>query len=391
MLKRIVPLALVALVFGGLIVYSQFRPQSWRVSGVIEADEIRLGSRLGGRVAKVFVEEGQRIEAGEVLLQLEPYDLLQRENEALATLAARTAEYDRLRRGLRTEEKLQAHARHGQFQARLELLEAGPRQEDKEAARGRLEVAEAALKLASQDFKRVGNLIQTGAATQQELDKATEEYNAARSNRIVRQQELAILEAGSRPEEIREARARVDEALQAVQLAENGFRTEEIEAARAARDAAQAVLDAILEQKKELTLVSPSAGIVEALELQQGDLVPAGAPVLSVMNLDRLWVRSYVPERQLELHVGQRLTVTIDSLPGENFSGELTFISRQAEFTPSNVQTPDERSKQVFRIKVTLPHGDERLRPGMSADVWLRDPPEGDASNRPAALAETAP
>lgn len=383
MLKRMLVLLLAAVVFGGLIIYSQFRPKPMRVSGVIEADEIRLGSRLGGRVAKVSVEEGQPIKAGEVLLELEPYDLLQREREAQATLAARTAEYDRLRRGFREEEKQQARARHSQFQARLELLEAGARQEDKEAARGRLEAAEATFKLASQDYKRITSLAQTSAATQQELDKATEEYNAARSMRVVRQQELALLEAGSRPEEIREAKARVEEAWQAVQLAERGFREEEIEQARAAQDAAQAALDAIFEQKKELQLLSPCDGTVEALELQRGDLVAAGAPVLAVMNLERLWVRTYVPEGLLEWRVGQSLAVTIDSLPGETLRGEVTFISRQAEFTPSNVQTPEERAKQVFRVKVGLPPGDPRLRPGMSADVWLREPaPSGDARSK---------
>ena len=93
---------------------------------------------------------------------------------------------------------------------------------------------------------------------------------------------------------------------------------------------------------------------------------------LSVIDTSRLWVRAYVPENRMALQVGQKLRVTIDSFGKESFTGTVTFVSRQAEFTPSNVQTPEERSKQVFRIKVELPAND-RLRPGMSADVWLEE------------------
>jgi HlyD family secretion protein len=85
-----------------------------------------------------------------------------------------------------------------------------------------------------------------------------------------------------------------------------------------------------------------------------------------------MWVRAYVPENRLHIKEGQQTRVTIDSYPDESFAGEITFISRQAEFTPRNVQTPEERSQQVFRIKVHLQEH-ERLRPGMAADVWLED------------------
>ena len=89
-----------------------------------------------------------------------------------------------------------------------------------------------------------------------------------------------------------------------------------------------------------------------------------------MISTEKLWVRAYVPQRFLQLQVNQKLTVTIDSLPNEDFTGDVTFISRQAEFTPSNVQTPDDRARQVYRIRVML-QKDDRLRPGMTANVWL--------------------
>jgi len=187
----------------------------------------------------------------------------------------------------------------------------------------------------------------------------------------VRKQELDLLKAGTREEEKREAKARLDGAEQAWILAKKGYRSEEIEKSKAARDAAQAALNVIREQKKELAITCPVDGVIEALDLQKGDLVPAGAPVLSVMDGSHLWIRAYVPQNRVGLHVGENLRVTVDSFPQEAFQGEVTFIARQAEFTPSNVQTPEERSKQVFRIKVALKNARAKLRPGMTADVWL--------------------
>ncbi len=371
MIKRITILVMVVACLAALIFYSQLRPELPHVSGIIEADEIRLGSRVGGRVAKVYVEEGQTIEQDELLIELEPFDLVERENEAARALAAREADYQRLANGLRPEEVAQAKARHDQLKARLDLLEAGPREQEIEASRARLRVAEAELKLARQLYDRHAELVQRNAISTEEFERSSEEFEAAQAMLVVRQQELRILEVGAREEEKREARAAVEEAQQAWQMAAQGFRQEEIDQAQAARDAAQAALDAIRRQKEELLITSPLAGRVDALDLQPGDMVAAGAPVLSIVDDQHLWVRAYVPQNRVGMQIGQQLRVTVDSLPQRSFLGTVSYISRQAEFTPSNVQTPEERSKLVFRVKVTLEDTGPGLRPGMTADVWL--------------------
>lgn len=371
MLKRLLLILFVAAVLVGLIAYSQYRREPAIVSGFIEADEIRLGSRVGGRVAVVHVQEGQRVKKGDPLIELEPFDLLEREREAEATLTAREADYERVSSGFRDEEKAQAKARYDHLAAKLQLLENGPREQEIEAARARLLAASSNLELAEENHQRTVDLFERGAGTREQLDRAADELQAAQAMKIVRQQELSLLEAGSRREEIEQARAQLEEARQAWELAKNGFRQEEIAAARAARDAAQAGLDALKARKKELQITAPAGGVVEALELQPGDLAPAGAPVLSIVDDSHMWVRAYVPQNWLHIKVGQELDVTVDSYPEERFAGEVTFISRQAEFTPSNVQTSDERAKQVFRIKVALKQGLEKLLPGMAADVWL--------------------
>lgn len=376
MLKRVMTFVGLALVLAALLVYSQWGTEPLKVSGFIEADEIRLGSRVGGRVRRVHVEEGQEVRTDQTLVELDPFDLLERRAEAEAQLAARQADYERLKAGFRLEEIAQAKAHRDQLAARLEKLEQGPRRQEILVGRAQLELAQAQLELAQQVYSRTQGLLNQRAASPQDMDRATQELRSAQATVAVRRQELALLEEGTRPEEIEEAKAQLEEAEQASNLKLRGYREQEIAQAKAAMEAAAASLKAMVRQIDELEIKAPVDGVVEALELQVGDLVPADGPVLSLMDTRRLWVRAYVPENRLNIQIGQGLSVTVDSFPGERFAGRVSYIARQAEFTPGNVQTPEERSKQVFRIKVTLDEGLGRLRPGMAADVWLE--PESD-------------
>lgn len=378
MVRRVFAVLFFAAALAGLIAYSQLRPVSQHVSGFIEADEIRLGSRVGGRVQEVLVEEGQKVEAGQLLIKLEPFDLAEQLKEAQAQLAARQAELEKLEAGNRDEEIGQAKARYEQLRARLDKLVAGARPQEIDAARARLEVAKAEARFATLNFNRSQRLINTNAITPEEMDRATETLESAKANVALREEELSLIEAGTREEEIREAQATVEEARLAWELAKQGYRKEEIAAAKAAHESAAAAVAAIEDRLDELAIKSPVAGNVEALELEPGDLVAAGAPVMSVLDNSHYWVRTYVPQRWMSLKLGQQVVVTADSVPGRTFPAEITFISRQAEFTPSNVQTPEERAKQVFRIKATLKDGLDVLRPGTSADVWLDKVPVED-------------
>ncbi len=161
-----------------------------------------------------------------------------------------------------------------------------------EAARGRLQFADSELTLAKQNYERSTQLADGIAISRAEFDTISERLAATKALLLVRKQELDLLESGTREEEIREAKSRMDEAEQAWILEKNGYRKEEIDKAKAARDAAQASLDVIREQKKELSITCPIDGVIEALDLQPGDLVPSGAPVLSVMDVSHLWVRA---------------------------------------------------------------------------------------------------
>ncbi|MEO8495320.1 MAG: HlyD family efflux transporter periplasmic adaptor subunit [Planctomycetota bacterium] len=373
MTQRIAAGFIAVAVLVGLLVYSQMRVEPLKVSGYVEADEIRLGSRVGGRVKAVHCQEGETVTAGTLLVELEEFDLLARKAEAAAQVAASGAELARLKNGFRAEEIAQAQARVEGLAAKHKILVDGPREEEINAARARRDLAIAQVERAKRTYDRLMDLFTTenGSVTREEIDRSTEEVKVTQDTQRVREEELKLLEKGSRAEEIAVAAAELKEAEQALQLVTAGNRPEDIAQAEASVAAVQAALVAIEVQLNELQIRASVDGVVEAIDLQPGDMIAAGAPVLSLMDTRTLWVRAYVPESRLNIAIGQEVRVTADSFTSESFRGKVTFISRQAEFTPRNAQTPEERSKQVFRIKVTLLDGLDRLRPGMAADVWL--------------------
>ncbi len=359
-----------ALLFG-LLMYSQMQTGPFHVSGFIEAEETRVGSRVGGRVKQVFAVEGEPVPDDGILLELEPFDLFERRAEAVARQAERRAEFDKLTTGFRQEEKDQAQAQVEQLEALVRKLHSGPRPEEIDSARNEAQEAEANYERAVSDFQRMEQLLGKGSVTRDQYELAAADLKAARATWDARRSRLALLEKGTREEEIDEAEAQLRAAQAAFALVNNGYRAEEIAQARAALEAADALVEQIERQIAELTVKGIAGQTVQAVDLYPGDLVGANTPVISLIDSNRLWVRAYVPENRLELRDGDKVSIRVDSFPEERFAGHIAFVSEEAEFTPRNIQTPEERSKQVFRIKVIIDEGTDRLRAGMAADVFL--------------------
>lgn len=372
-MRRVIIISVVlAVAIIGWLYWQQHRPVPFVVSGFIEADQIRVGSRVGGRVAEVIAIEGQRLKQGAPLYRIDPFDLKEQLAEAEATLEASRAELDRLKAGFRPQEIEQARARRDQAAAMLAKLEAGPRPREIEIAREKLNAARANVELAQSESERLSKLREERQAAGVELDKATRELKSARAEAAAAEQELGLLQEGTRKEEIAQAKASLAEAGQGLKLTEAGYRAEDIAKAAAQVQAAEARLNAIKVRLAELTVAAPCDCQVEAINLRPGDLVAPNAPTVSVLDLSRMWVRTYVPEGRLgEVRLDETVPVRVDSFPNELFHARISFISQEAEFTPRNIQTPEERSKQVFRIKAMLRDGLDRLRVGMIADVLL--------------------
>lgn len=356
------------------LAWQQYRPEPLIVSGFIEADEIRVGSRVGGRVADVFAREGQRVSRNAPLFRLDPFDLEASLAEAVARRDAARAELDRLRAGFRAEEVEQARARRNRAAAVVQRLVTGPRPEEIQMAQEELNRAQAQLTWAESEYERLSGLRERADAARAEYEAAARTLKTARASKGMAEQQLALMLEGSREEDIAEARALLAEAEQGLTLLEAGYRKEDIARAEAQLAAAEAAAAAIRVRLSETTVMSPCDCVVESFDLQPGDLVAPNAPSVSLLDLTKLWIRAYVPERQLRYaEPGREVPVLIDGLGDTAFPGRITFVSREGEFTPRNVQTPEERGKQVFRIKVEIISGAEKLRVGMAGDVRLSD------------------
>jgi len=369
---RIALFVVVIAALAGVLVYSQHRQPAEKVSGFIEAHDIRVGSRVGGRISRVVVNEGDEVKKGDVLLELEPFDLQEKLKQAQADLAQKQAQLQRLENGNRPEEIAQAQARRDGLAAKYDELKAGPRQAEIIEAQAFMDHANVQMKIAQDNFDRVSKSFAARGASQDEMDRATSQLRDAQAEVAVRKARLDSLNEGYRKEDIAAAAAQLAEADAGLALMKAGARAEDVAAAKSAVDGQNAVIAALQRQLAELKITAPADGKIEAVDIRAGDLLPANAPALSMLESSELWVRAYVPEDRMNLKLGDKVRVTVDSVKGD-FTGEVTFVSRQAEYTPSNVQTVEGRSKQVFRIRVTLDEaGKKKLRAGMSADVWLK-------------------
>jgi multidrug resistance efflux pump len=312
-------LVAVAVGLGFFWPFSQ-RHETLILPGVVEVQEVRLGSKVGGRVAEVSIMEGQIAEPGQVLVR---FDLPELEAQAS-----------------------QQRARVAALEAELEKAIKGPRPEEIRQARGDVAAAEADVTLALEEFERADKLYRQGSLAKAEYDAAVAARDRSRGRAASLQARLDLLLAGTRPEDIELARAQVAEAR---------AKLKEIEA-----NLAEGVVRA------------PERALVEVVAVRKGDLVPPNMPVVRVLRADDLWVKVYVPETQLgKVRLGQEVTVTMDSYPERRFKGTVFFIANESEFTPRNIQSIDERRHQVFGVKIRVVDPQGIFKSGMAAEVTL--------------------
>jgi len=296
-------------------------------AGHVEATEVQVASKVAGTVTELDVAEGDRVAAGDRIARLDTVDI------ALALRAAR--------------------AERDLADANLRLRLNGSRREDVAEARAQLERAQSDFATADKDLARFAALQAAGSGTERALDDARNRRETA----------AAALEA----------------ARQRLQRLERGFRPEEIDAARAQASAAAARVAQLAQQMADAAIVSPTAGTVTSRPVERGELLGPGAVVAVVTDIDHAWLTAWVAEPDLaRIRLGQAAEIATDD--GQSRNGRVTYIAPQAEFTPKNVQTRDERVKLVFKVKVGLDNADGLFKPGMPATARLR--PAG-AQGRP--------
>jgi HlyD family secretion protein len=341
-------------------------------SGTVETREIQIGSKVGGRVTEVGVEEGQAVKAGTTLVRFECDELKAQRTQAEAAQNQAQADLDRMVRGNRPEEIEQAEATAKAMQAVYESARNGPRRQEIEQAQADFAAASADAGNAETFYKRMEKLAATDTISRQQFDDARDKRDAAMQKAESAKQRLALLQAGTRSEDVNAAEARYKQASSAAALARKGFRREDIDAARGRLGEAQGHVAELDARLREAELTAPADAVVEVVSVRPGDLVSAGRIVMTMLETSQLWVKVYVPETELaHVHVGQRATVKVDSFGGRAFEGHVGQIASQAEFLPRNVQTKSDREHEVFGAKVYVDNPQQALKSGMAATVHL--------------------
>jgi HlyD family secretion protein len=186
-------------------------------------------------------------------------------------------------------------------------------------------------------------------------------------------EQFKLVKEGPRQEDIDQAEHALDQARAQWKLVEEGPRQEDIDQARAKVQQAEASLKLAETELGYATIKSPLDGVVLSKNIERGEYVAPGTPVVTVADMVNVWLRAYVDETDLtRIKLGRLAEVTTDSFPGKVYKGRVSFISEEAEFTPKTVQTEKERVKLVYRIKIDIQNPDMELKAGMPADATIK-------------------
>jgi multidrug efflux pump subunit AcrA (membrane-fusion protein) len=387
-------------------------------SGFIEAEEVSVAPELGGRVLELLVEEGDDVEAGQVLARLDGTLLEAQIEAAQAGLDMAQAQLDRAQAGARPEQVQKAEAdlaqalagRDGAYQGWQDLLALrdNPQRLDAQIvqAEAQVAVAEAALAQATaykdaaeiaydsygdaldklndvpaeyrpglpMGFHLIPNAywkswvgVNTAQAGLDGARAALSDLRAIRDNPQELNAQIAAAEA-----QYKAAEAAVGMAQAQLDALEAGATAEEIAIAEAQVEQAQAAVEALTVLRGKQTIVAPVGGVVLEVSIHEGELAAPGGTLLTLGDLDQVTLTVYVPESKLGyVNIGQEVEVGVDSFPDRTFIGEVLAIADEAEFTPRNVQTQEERVNMVFAVEVRIPNPEHALKPGLPADAVI--------------------
>jgi len=323
MRSRIIVLCLA--VFGGLSCAGNGAKDVISASGTIETVEVHVASKVSGELLELAVEEGTRVKPGDKLAVVDhaTLDIQLRQAEAGVRLA----------------------------EAQIALLVKGARSEDIRQAEEVHKQAEAALTVAEDDARRMRELVKTGSVTPKQREDAEARLTIATAQRNAGAEALKKVRTLARPEEIQAAEARLAQAVAAADLLKKTI--------------------------ADCTILAPAGGIVTHKAVEPGELVTPGATIVTLAELDSVYVMIYVTENELgRVRLGGPAEIKIDSFPDKVFEGTVKYISPEAEFTPKNIQTKQDRVKLVFGVKVEIENRQGLLKPGLPADAVIRVGPK---------------
>jgi HlyD family secretion protein len=377
-------------------------------SGTIEAEEVVIASEFGGRIEDILADEGDQVEQGQLLVLLDSTLLEAQIGEADAAVGAAQANLDLVQAGARpgeiqTAEALLEQAIAARDGAELAWRDAVALRDNPQELDAQIDQARTQVELAERGVTQAQAQLQTtiierdayagGGDDESKTRYAAldQQVQAAQANVAIAEERLAgaqtqldnLLEMRSNPvtlnAAVNQAKAQHDHAAAAVEVAQAGLDSllakptaEEVSVAQAQLSQAEAALGILQVQLDKMSLHSPLSGLVSNRSIHIGETASAGATLMTIANLEQVKLTVYIPENRYgRIQLGQQVDVQVDSFPGQVYKGEVVYISSEAEFTPSNVQTEEERVNTVFAVKILIPNPDHDLKPGMPADATI--------------------
>ncbi len=382
-MKRLIPLVLVAAIAAAVIAYWRLPkddPSRIRLSGNLEITEVSAAFKTPGRITEILVKEGDTVKRGQVLARMETDALEMARARDRAGIAAAESALAQLRTDTeRTREVLEREAgmrraEIAQAEAQVRDLEAGARTQEIAQAQAALDETRAQLDQATADWERAQRLFRNEDISRVQYDQAQTRFRAVTATVQAAGERLALVREGPRKETIELAKAQLTRARAALQLTEANRRelirkAQEVALRQAEIDRARAQAGVTETQIADTELRASIDGVVLARPAEPGEVLAAGMPVVTLGDTARPWLRGYVTETQLgRVKLGQKALLRVDSFPGRTFEGVVSFLSSEAEFTPKQIQTPEERVKLVYRIKIDVLNPQGELKNNMPMD-----------------------
>ncbi len=385
-MKRIViPVILVLVALTAIVAwrsgwFAKEDPNRIRLSGNIELTEVDVSFKTAGKLVELKVDEGDNVKAGQLLARIDPRQVEQQRNRDEAGVMSAETQLMQLRTGIEYQRATLSHetalrrAEVKQAKAHLAELLAGSRKEEIEQARQKVAELRTQHEQAKLDWGRAQELYSKDDISRQQFDQFRTRFESTGAAVSQGEQSLALAVEGPRKETIDSARAQVERARAALRLAEAQAidlkrREQELATRKAEIERARGQLGISQAQVEDTVARSPVDGVVLVKPVDNGEVVAAGTPVLTIGNIDRPWLRGYVKETDLgRVKLGDKVVVRSDSYPGKTYEGRVSFISSEAEFTPKQIQTTEERVKLVYRVKVDLENRGRELKSNMPVD-----------------------
>ncbi|HYV62393.1 MAG TPA: efflux RND transporter periplasmic adaptor subunit [Bryobacteraceae bacterium] len=358
-------------------------PNRILVSGNLELTQVDLSFKTAGRMTELAVREGQFVKKGDLIAKLDSAQLEQQLLRDQAAVASAQSSLQQLQtsiefQGATIDSDISTRrAELAQAQAKLDELMAGSRPQEIQQAQSAVADAKAWNDQAKSDWERAQTLFAREDISRSQYDQAKAKLDSTEAQLRQAQEHLALVREGPRKEEIAGARAQVARAQAAVQTAEANRielrrKEQELAARRAEIDRTRAQVGMTQTQIADATVVAPIDGVVLVKAAEAGEVMAAGTTIVSLGDLDHPWLRAYIGETDLgRVKLGGKVRLSTDSFPGKTYDGQISFISSEAEFTPKQIQTKEERVKLVYRIKIDVANQAHEMKNNMPVDAEI--------------------